>query len=72
MALFRIFFFSAVDVSATLCPGKELIDKRLVGPRSRYGRFGEEKNLLCRSSGPWALHRLNCTDALALNILLFI
>jgi len=67
--LFRVFFFSAVDVLAALYPGKELIDKGLVGPGSRCGRFGEEKNLLCRSSGPWALRRLNCTDALALNVL---
>jgi hypothetical protein len=62
--LFRVFFFSAVDVLAALCPGKELIDKRFVGPRSLSGRFGEEKNLLCRLSGPWVLHRLSCTDVL--------
>jgi hypothetical protein len=67
--LFRLLFFSAVDVLAALYPGKELIDKRPVGPGSRRGRFGEEKILLCRSSGPWALRRLNCTDAVALNVL---
>ena len=44
--LFRVFFFSAVDPLAALCLGKELIEKRLVGPRSRSVRFGEEKNLV--------------------------
>jgi hypothetical protein len=43
--LFRVFLFLAVDALASLCPGKELIDKRLIGPRSRSGRFGEENHL---------------------------
>jgi len=42
----RVFFFLAVDALAALCRGKELTDKRPVGPRSRSARFGEEKNIL--------------------------
>ena len=44
--LLRVFFFSAVDALYVLCPGKELIDKRPVGPRGRSARFGEEKNIV--------------------------
>lgn len=45
--LLRVFFFSAVDVLAALCLGKELIDKNLVGPRdSVWAVWRREKSVV--------------------------
>jgi hypothetical protein len=45
------------DVPAALPPGKDSparypLDRRLGGPQSRSGRYGEEKSCLCQESNP--------------------